>query len=237
MNPIQSQEISTSDSEVMDNEQIYTRIFEAIVDQKVDPGTHLKEDELCSVFSVGRTRMRAVLSRLTSDYIVEQVANRGVFVCRPSANEAREVFRARRLVEGHLIRRAAENPTAQLQQALGNHLCKEREARDSGNTSVVIKRCGHYHQVLADQADSPIVARFVRELIARSALIVAVYEAAAPDENELGEHNLLTDLIRLGRADQAAELMDKHLLGIENRLDLTPKKDQGNSLRESFGGG
>lgn len=237
MNQNRPQTIGPSDPVPLDNDGIYARIFEAIVDHKVNPGTHLKEDELCSVFNVGRTRMRAVLSRLTADHIVEQVANRGVFVSRPSAKEAREVFRARRLVEGHLIRRAAENPTPELQKALGNHLCQEKAARDSGITSAVIKRCGNYHQVLADQADSPIVARFVRELIARSALIVAIYEAAAPDERELDEHNLLTDLIHLGRADEAAELMETHLLGIENRLDLTPKRDIRSSLRESLEGG
>lgn len=237
MNRDRPQNIGPSDSAALDNDGIYTRIFEAIVDHKVSPGTHLKEDELCSVFNVGRTRMRAVLSRLSADHIVEQVANRGVFVSRPSAKDAREVFRARRLVEGHLIRRAAENPTPELQKALGNHLCQEIAARDSGIASAVIKRCGNYHQVLADQADSPIMARFVHELISRSALIVIIYEAAAPEDRELEEHNLLTDLILRGRADQAAELMERHLLGIENRLDLSPKRDIRSSLRESLGGG
>ena len=224
-------------SEPLDNEGIYARIFQAIVDHKVIPGTHLKEDELCSIFNVGRTRMRAVLSRLTTDHIVEQVANRGVFVSRPSIKEAREVFRTRRLVEGHLTRRAADNPTPELKMALGSHLCQERLARDAGNTSAVIKRCGHFHQVLADQADSPILARFVRELIARSSLIVAIYEADAPDDRELEEHNLLTDLILSGRGIEAAELMEKHLLGIENRLDLTTQRDSRTSLRESLSEG
>ena len=233
----QPHSIEPPHSEPLDNEGIYARIFQAIVDHKVIPGTHLKEDELCSIFNVGRTRMRAVLSRLTTDHIVEQVANRGVFVSRPSIKEAREVFRTRRLVEGHLTRRAADNPTPELKTALGSHLCQERMARDAGNTSAVIKRCGHFHQVLADQADSPILARFVRELIARSSLIVAIYEADAPDDRELEEHNLLTDLILSGRGIEAAELMEKHLLGIENRLDLTTQRDSRTSLRESLSEG
>ena len=105
--------------------------------------------------------MRAVLSKLAADHIVEQVTNRGVFVAQPSIDEAREVFRARRLIEGNLIRRASENPTPALRKALNAHVRHEQASCNFENTGVVIKRCGKYHQVLADQS------RFVCEAIGR----------------------------------------------------------------------
>ncbi len=218
----------------LDNEQIYSRIFEAIVDHKLAPGTHLKEDELCDIFEIGRTRMRAVLSRLAADHVVDLVTNRGAFVARPSVEEAREVFRARRVVEGHLIRRAAELKSPAMKQALTKHLCHEDAARRTGDAGAVIKRCGKYHQVLAEQADSPIMAHFVRELIARSSLIVAIYESAPPDECELDEHHQLSELILAGEADRAGELMETHLLGIEARLDLSSKPQSTRALRDSL---
>ena len=178
----------------LDNDQIYARVFEAIVDHRLMPGTHLKEDELCDIFGIGRTRIRAILSRLAADHVVELVANRGAFVSKPTIAEAREVFRARRLIEGHLVRRAAENPNDSIRQALKHHLCREEAARAAGDPSVVIKRCGKFHQVIGDLAESPIVARFLRELIARSSLIVAIYEARPPEECEMDEHRALTEL-------------------------------------------
>ena len=234
MNQSQSNIVGSPDVGKLDNNGIYERVFEAIVDHKLLPGTHLKEDELCDVFEVGRTRMRAVLSKLAADHIVEQVANRGVFVARPSIDDAREVFRARRLVEGHLIRRAAENPTPALRTALNDHLHREQAARDANNMSAVIKRCGKYHQVLADQAESPIMARFLRELIARSSLIVAIYESAPPNHCELEEHKLLTELVYAGQADDAVTLMESHLIGIENRLDLSVRGNIQGGLRASL---
>jgi DNA-binding GntR family transcriptional regulator len=218
----------------LDNDQIYGRIFEAIVEHRLLPGTHLKEDELGAIFGIGRTRVRAILSRLAADHIVELVANRGAFVSQPSVDEAREVFRARRLIEEHLVRRAAENPTAALRSALEHHLGHEKAARDAGDQGAVIRRCSRFHQVLADQADSPIMARFLRELIARSALIVAVYEARPPDDCELEEHQALTELVLAGRADEAVALMDRHLRGIEDRLDLRPRSDRSSDLIVAF---
>lgn len=221
----------------LENDEIYGRIFEAIVDHKLMPGTHLKEDELCAIFGVGRTRIRTILSRLAADHIVELVANRGAFVSRPTIEEAREVFRARRLIEGHLVRRAAENPTDAVRAALEHHLGHEQAARDVGDQTAVIKRCGSFHQVLADQAASPIIGRFMRELIARSSLIVAVYEARPPDDCEMEEHRALTGLVLAGRADEAVALMERHLQGIEDRLDLRPKAGGGRDLRAAFGTG
>lgn len=234
MNMNQDVALASASPTGLDNDQIYARIFDAIVDHKLAPGTHLKEDELCDIFAIGRTRIRAVLSRLAADHVVDLVTNRGAFVARPSVEEAREVFRARRVVEGHLIRRAAELRSPAMKNALTQHLCHEDAARQAGDAGQMIKRCGKYHQILADQADSPIMAHFVRELIARSSLIVAIYEAAPPDECELDEHHQLSDLVLAGEANKAGALMESHLLGIEARLNLSPRTRSTNALRDSL---
>lgn len=212
------------------SDHIYQKIFDAIVDHKIQPGIHLREDELCDLFGVGRTRIRAALSRLASDHVVELQPNRGAFVARPSIEEAREVFRARRLIEGNLIRRVAERHDPVMRKAFNEHLLYEEEARISGDAARVIRRCGRYHQVLADQAESPIMARFIRELIARSSLIIAVYGSEKPDECEADEHRLLSELVLLGKAEDAAELMTRHLHGIEDRLILVPKQEPSSAL-------
>ncbi|MGR3520386.1 MAG: GntR family transcriptional regulator [Roseovarius sp.] len=226
---------SVTASPKVDSDQIYRRIFDAIVDHKLLPGTHLKEDELCDHFGVGRTRIRTALSRLASNHVIELVANRGAFVSRPSVEEAREVFRARRVIEGHLIRRAAERRDGAMSRALNDHLHGERNARAAGDAAMVIRRCGRYHQVLADQAESPIMASFVRELIARSSLIIAIYEAEKPDTCEMDEHRLLSDLVLAGHGDEAADLMERHLIGIENRLELKPRRETANDLHKILG--
>lgn len=218
----------------LDNEAIRARIFEAIVNHRLPPGTHLKEDVLCEVFDIGRSRARGVLARLAADHVVELVANRGAFVSTPTIEEAREVFRARRLIEGHLVRRVAAAPGEAVRNALEAHLLHEHAARAAGNQGAVIQRCADFHQVLAEQAKSPILARFLREMIARSALVVAVYETRTPDEREFDEHRALTEHVLAGRADEAVGLMDRHLSGIEARLDLRPRREMDEDVRAAL---
>jgi DNA-binding GntR family transcriptional regulator len=55
--------------------------------------------------------IRRVLQRLTSEQMVESRPHRGAFVARPSIEEAREVFEARRALETHVINRLADGLT------------------------------------------------------------------------------------------------------------------------------
>ena len=222
-------------SDNLDNDEIHSRIFEAIVDHRLQPGTHLKEDVLSEIYKVGRTRIRVILSKLAADQVVELVTNRGAFVSRPTVKEAREVFRARRLIEGHLVRRATEKPDEKFSRVLYDHLRQEKTARETSDQATLIKRCHDYHQVLADHAESPIMARFLRELIARSSLIVAIY-GTPPKICEIDEHRTLTEHVLEGRADEAVALMELHLSGIEDRLNLQTRKGVDEDLRRALTG-
>jgi DNA-binding GntR family transcriptional regulator len=51
-----------------------------------------------------------------------------------------------------------------------------------------------------------------------------LYERGSPENCEFEEHRDLVKAIAEGRGDDAAGLMEVHLAGIENRLDLTPRK-------------
>jgi len=81
---------------------IHQRVWLAIVEHRLPPGTKLGEERLAKAFGVSRTQIRQVIERLAHDSIVTVHANRGAFVSSPTVEEAREVFVARRLIEhGH----------------------------------------------------------------------------------------------------------------------------------------
>ena len=51
--------------------QIYYQVFDAILAQRLLPGTKLTEDELADIFAVSRAVVRRALLRLSHDNIVE----------------------------------------------------------------------------------------------------------------------------------------------------------------------
>jgi DNA-binding GntR family transcriptional regulator len=50
----------------------------------------------------------------------------------------------------------------------------------------------------------------------------------------MDEHHALTELVLAGRADEAVDLMERHLRGIEDRLDLMPRRQANPNLRNAL---
>jgi DNA-binding GntR family transcriptional regulator len=73
-------------------------------------------------------RIRQSLLLLSSREVVDLLPNRGAFVASPSAEQAREVFEARLMIEPNVARLAAERATDDDLKMLEQHLRLEHEA-------------------------------------------------------------------------------------------------------------
>ena len=78
---------------------IYDAVFEAVLDQRLAPGTRLTEASLVELFGVSRTIVRMALLRLAHDHIVMLKPNHGASIASPTPDETRAVFEARRMIE------------------------------------------------------------------------------------------------------------------------------------------
>jgi DNA-binding GntR family transcriptional regulator len=216
---------------------IHARIYDAIVEQRLPPGTKLGEESLCEIFRVSRTLIRRVLQRLANEHVVESQPHRGAFVARPSVEEAREVFEARRALETHVIAHLAHGLTPADGERLRRHVAKEREAQTAGDRRRLIRRSGEFHLLLAELAGNRAIARFLRELISRTSLIIAIYEAPGEFCCPVEEHADVIEALAGRRADVADRMMRAHLLGIEQRLRLDRLPERAVDLQEVLGVG
>src|SRR5258705_7707114 len=87
------------------SEEIYEQIYVALLEHRLTPGTKLAEERLATIFNASRARVRDALSRLAYEQIVEVFPKKGWFVAKPSVDQARDVFEARRLIEPAVMRR------------------------------------------------------------------------------------------------------------------------------------
>ena len=83
-----------------------------MIEPRLKPGARLREDALAEVFGTSRTGIRKVLQRLALEQLITLTPGKGATVARPSAEEAREVFDARRMIECALMARLAVGITA-----------------------------------------------------------------------------------------------------------------------------
>ncbi len=202
------------------DELIYRELFDAIIDHRVPPGTALPEDTLAAAFGVSRTLVRKALGRLGHEKLIEVRRNRGATVARPSVEEARALFEARRLVEPALIRSAVGRLTAAEIEALRRSVQEEHAACAGGDRRSAIRLSGAFHIQLATAGGNPVLAEFLAELVSRTSLVIALYERPGTAPCSLHDHQELIDLVARREVEAAADGMRRHLDHCEAELDL-----------------
>ena len=212
--------------------QVYGALKEAILSHRLAPGTKLPEDELASIYSVGRSVIRSALQALSHDRLARLEPNRGAFVAQPSKKEAREIFEARALLEPRVAALAAESATPRNVSALRAHLEKEHEALRTGQTGIAITLSARFHVALAEIADHSILTELVTDLVSRSSLIVALYWRHRDTTCEVHAHRALMNAIAKGKPKDASELMTSHLVDLLSGLDLTLGEKKPKSLAD-----
>jgi DNA-binding GntR family transcriptional regulator len=207
-----------------DEDEIVERIYSAVMEQRLPPGTKLGEVSLAEAFGVGRARIRRSLLILAGREIVELEANRGAFVARPSAEQARDIFQVRRTVEPTVARLAIARMTADDLRALGAHLDAEAEANRAGDRRRAIRLSGRFHVILAEVARNHVFERLVKELVARTSLILGMFGARGMDNCRFDEHGRLLVAMRDRDAARADALMLEHLTHIEAGVEISSRR-------------
>lgn len=202
------------------NGTIYDKIWTAISERKLRPGTRLKEEKLAEIFDISRARVRHALAMLEHDGLVTILANRGAFVAEPTIDQARDIFFARQAVETSLIERLCTTRTAEDITTLRAHVVKERDARVRGDTTATIRLSGGFHFLIGELAGSAYLAEVLRDLISRTSLIIAMYQTRTQPDCGPDEHDAVVNSIEAGDIEQAKQQMIHHLGHIEQRLDL-----------------
>ncbi len=204
-------------------EAVYQVLAQTLLAGRLPPGTQLIETRLAAIFGVSRERVRKVLHRLGHERLLELIPNRGAFVSDPTLAQAREIYEARRIVEGGIAARLAGRLGADQLKQLRAHGEREHAAAHSGDRALSIKLSGEFHLLLAACTESAFVVRQVQELVSRTSMLVAFFEPAASSECALEEHEDIMTALEQGDAARAARAMHVHLSLIETRLRPRPQ--------------
>jgi DNA-binding GntR family transcriptional regulator len=202
------------------HDDIYEKIYTAILEHRLHPGTKLVEERLAEIFDVSRARVREVLARLAHEQIVELYPQRGAYVAKPTIEQAADVFEARRLIEPALLRRLVETLTPEKVARMRRHQELETDARRRDDKRAIVRLSGEFHTLLADLAGNTSLARSMRELSTLTCLVIFLYDAPTATSCRADEHTQIVDAIAKRDAPRAEKLMLEHLDHIESSLKL-----------------
>lgn len=201
--------------------RVHAALYRAIIDHRIPPGTPLLEDGLASAFKVSRTVIRKSLQRLAHERLVDLVPNKGASVAKPNAEEARQVFEARRELEQTLVRRAVRRASDTELKDLVKLARREHRAYQQGAKAERLKLSGDFHRQLAEHSGNSVLQSFLAELVSRSSLIIALYESPGAVPCSHTEHLEIANAMVARDGNKAVQYMDNHLRHIEAQIDLT----------------
>jgi len=213
--------------------EISARIVEAVMAQKLAPGSRLGEQQLAMLFDCSRTIVREALTRLAARGIVTVSARRGWFVIEPSQEEAREAFEARRVIELGLIRSTGKIDKAALRQ-LKAHLQREKAAlkeSDVGNRSFLL---GDFHVCLAECLGNTLLADTLRDFTARTTLIAMLYQSTHDAVQSCEDHVQIVAALERGDHAGAEALMAAHIGTVQSALRVQAPTDPLAQLRDAL---
>jgi DNA-binding GntR family transcriptional regulator len=217
------------------NQEIYDRIYAAISERRLLPGTKLSEERLAQAFHASRTRVREVLLRLGQELIVETHLNRGAFVARPTPEDMRHVFAVRRALERAIAAELADRYGGQTIAVLRGHLDSEARARAAHDRPALAKLTGDFHVRLAEATGNRIFSDNLRRLVALTGLVIAQYDATASSACPEHEHQGIVQAIEAGDAKRAERLMLQHLEHVERGIRPPEQKPNEVSFERIFG--
>lgn len=197
------------------------RLSRDILSGRSDPGEHLVEEQLTRRLGISRAPLREALRLLAQQGLVEHIPRRGVRVATLSAQDVRELYDVRDVLERHALRSGVpvrhEGGLAGLRAALE----VMRDATSAGDRMVIADAHRRFHVALVALGGNRQLSMLYESVLVRLQLYMAVNlrreaEAARPTDG-VSRHERLLTVVQQGDADAVLAELSAH--GARSYLD------------------
>lgn len=199
-------------------DDIYPRLFDAILEQRIAPASRFTEEGLGETFGVSRSVIRRVLAKLSHQQVIILRPNQRAQVAAPDAQQTRQILEARRMTEITVVQLACAQATATQIRQLRELIARERDCIERDQRGPAIRLSGEFHLHLATMAGNAPLAQFLNSLVPLTSLIIAQYEAKACTYCAWQEHVAIVDAVEQRNSNAAVALMNQHLAHLESKL-------------------
>ncbi|WP_240488201.1 GntR family transcriptional regulator [Halomonas sp. ALS9] len=194
------------------SEVIVKHLREAIIAGQIEEGEPIRQDDIANKFNVSKIPVREALKRLEAEGLVLFQRNKGAVVTKISEPELAQMFEVRVLLEVEAIRLAVPNMGSETFDN-AERICDEFNREDDVGRWAALN--WELHACLYEPAQRPFMMGLIRsihdkvERYLRLQLSLSKGKARADTE-----HRAIIAACRKGNADEAAALVEQHIIGV-----------------------
>ncbi len=197
----------------------YRAIIRMILENQYRPGDILLETELAERLCFSRTPVSYALGKLVAEGFLEKRKKKGCVIPTPSAEDARNVFLARQVIESQTAAAAAKHASAAEIAELGKIFDQQAESLTSGSKELFSSTNEAFHLGIASMSRNPYLERYCRHAFWHSNTYVFFFDSfyrnwteSSANSKTAKYHKSIFDAIAQHDADAAGRLMGEHVI-------------------------
>ncbi|MGE9549630.1 GntR family transcriptional regulator [Erwinia amylovora] len=207
------------------NQQVYRFLRQEIVTCAIPPGSLLSEKEVSARFSVSRQPVREAFIKLAEAGLVQVLPQRGTFVRKISAQRVADGRFIREAVEVAVIRRAAEEASAESLALLQHNLQLQRISADRHDSQGFLLLDDEFHRLIAQSINCELAWETVENIkAAMDRVRFLTLSKVSPPESLIQQHHEIYQALVARDADAAEKALRRHLQ--EMIFSITPVAEQ-----------
>jgi len=186
------------------------KIREMVFEGTLRPGQPLREESLAQELGVSRNTLRESFRTLTHEGVIVHEANFGVRVKQPTAQDIREIYHVRRLLEIPAL--LDSSPTDQAVSELGRAVRRAESAQERGDWKEAGTADLSFHLGIVALAENSRVLTLFRSISVELRLAFEKFEKLELIYSPFVARNAeILDHFAAGRSSKAAELLTEYL--------------------------
>jgi DNA-binding GntR family transcriptional regulator len=198
----------------------YNKIIDKIINEKLRPGTPLREDHLAAEFGLSSTPVREAFRKLEHEGWVESFPYKGTYLKKFSREEIKDIYLLREALECIAIGQAMQNATANDWDKIAAALDAEKKyigQMHANPSDVAAPSFGpdlDFHSLIAKASHSNIFMKRCGALQMQLSCIMMSMDIKTSFEDikeTYEEHNLIYSAMRRGWVKSAEELIRSHI--------------------------
>ena len=191
-------------------EAAYTHLRGSILAGSLPPGARISEPGLAEQLGISRTPVREALQRLSQEGLVELLPGKGARVRILSADEAREVYEVRALLEAEAAALATQNASAAELIALK----KQLDLLNSLPVDDYLRQMQvdfDFHTALVEAAHNRTLARIYADLRSSLTLIRSFQQTLSQHPKTRQQHETIVEALLARDPEKAARAAREHV--------------------------
>ena len=182
----------------------------AILYGDIKPGQQLKQENIASQLGISRMPVREAMSQLENEGLIKNIPYKGCTVSTFTADDIKEIYQIRKVLEGYATELAAMNMTPADIEKLEDLMVKLKDCIEDNDIDSYATWDQQFHNTIFEKSANKRLYQFI-QTIWKSFPMYLAYSIPQRIRRSFEEQSRILDAIREGDSRKAAQLAGQQI--------------------------